>query len=315
MKISPLLIALSACFATPSVLACSACGCLLNSDWTSQGYRTNDGMSMDLRFDFSNQNQLRSGTGVVDRGAISYPNDAEIQRSTISRTTTLSLDYAAGDWGVNVKLPYLARTHDTIVDGDTDLSYSQSSSLGDLRIVGRYKGFAPNSRFGITFGVKLPTGSQSVNFSSGPQQDTPLDRGLQAGTGTADLLLGAFHADQYNESFGYFVQGDMQIPLNAKNDFKPGNQFSLSTGLRYTAKDAIQPQVQLNIRHETSESGLNADVGNSGFTAVHLSPGVNIQVSKNMAAYAFLQVPIYQKVNGLQLEPRYNISFGAHYSF
>jgi hypothetical protein len=81
------------------------------------------------------------------------------------------------------------------------------------------------------------------------------------------------------------------------------------------ASDTVQPQLQLNVRHETRESGANADGGNSGFTVVHLSPGVNVQVGKSASAYAFVQLPVHQKVNGLQLQPRYNLTVGVHWMF
>jgi hypothetical protein len=29
----------------------------------------------------------------------------------------------------------------------------------------------------------------------------------------------------------------------------------------------------------------------------------------------FVQLPIYQRVNGLQLEPKYSVSVGLHYGF
>jgi hypothetical protein len=103
--------------------ACSSCGCTLNADWASQGFKSGAGLTMDLRHDFFIQNDLRTGTGRVDRGAITFPTDAEIQQKTVNRNTTLTIDYGiSADWGVAVLVPYLDRDHTTIVDGDTDIS-------------------------------------------------------------------------------------------------------------------------------------------------------------------------------------------------
>ncbi len=131
--------------ACPSLaLACSSCGCTLNADWASQGLTTRTGLSVDLRYDYFNQDELRTGTGRFDAAQVSYPADQEIQQKTANRNTTLTLDYGLNaDWGISLQLPYINRYHETIVDGDTDVSTSRSSAWGDARVLGRYQGFSP----------------------------------------------------------------------------------------------------------------------------------------------------------------------------
>ena len=81
------LAAMTACALLPlDAYACSSCGCTLNSDWASQGFKADGGLSMGLRYDYFSQNDLRTGTGRADRAAISFPADDEI------RNTTLTLD-------------------------------------------------------------------------------------------------------------------------------------------------------------------------------------------------------------------------------
>jgi hypothetical protein len=55
-------------------------------------------------------------------------------------------------------------------------------------------------------------------------------------------------------------------------------------------------------------------VDNSGATLVYLSPGVNVKLTPKTSAYAYLQVPIYQRVNGLQIEARYFVSVGLRFA-
>ena len=50
-------------------LACASCACSLSSDWESQGLTSGPGWRLDLRHDYINQSELRSGSGKVDRGA------------------------------------------------------------------------------------------------------------------------------------------------------------------------------------------------------------------------------------------------------
>lgn len=202
-KIRTALVALAACGAFPlEALACSICGCTLNADWASQGFKSNGGFSIDLRYDYFSQTDLRTGTGRVDRSAISSPADAEIQQETVNRNTTLTLDYGLNaDWGASLQLPYTKRYHTTIVDGDTDISTSRSTSIGDVRLLGRYQGFSPEHNWGVQYGLKLPTGRANVNFNGGPQMGEPLDRGLQPGTGSTDLLLGLYTFGPVNQQF------------------------------------------------------------------------------------------------------------------
>lgn len=294
--------------------ACSSCGCTLNSDWASQGYAVGSGFRVDLRYDYFNQSDLRAGTDSVDRSTLEIPNERELQHTTINRNTTLGVDYAPSrDWGINVQLPYFERFHNTIAEGDTALSYSKSSSIGDARITGRFQGFSPDLSFGVLFGLKLATGRTDVDFYAGPQAGEPLDRGLQPGTGTTDALLGVYDFGNWSESVGYFAQATLQQPLNSDDGFKPGAGLNVTAGLRYTAWQRFTPQMQINVRAEKRESGVNADIPNSGATLAYFSPGFSYRFDSHWDGFAFVQFPIYQRVNGFQLEPERLFSVGLQY--
>jgi hypothetical protein len=296
--------------------ACSSCGCTLSSDWASQGFSSSGGLSLDLRHDRLDQTQLRTGTGTVDRAAITFPTDQEIQQTTRTGITTLTVDYATdGDWGLSLQLPYLVRDHTTVAGGDTDLSASRSSGLGDARVLGRYQGFAAERDWGLQFGFKVPSGRTDVNFSSGPQAGQVLDRGLQPGTGSTDLLLGFYKFGSITPSVDYFAQALVLVPLTSKDAFKPGAAVNLTAGLHVVTGGAVVPHLQINMRTERRESGANADVANGGSTLVYLSPGATITVTDQLKVFGFVQVPIYQRVNGYQLEPKATASLGLHYAY
>jgi hypothetical protein len=302
-----------ATLAPDAALACSSCGCTLSSDWLIQGGGA--GWHSDFRFDYFNQDDLRSGTGRVDRGSITFPTDREIQQETINRNYNLLLDYASGGtWGVTAQIPYFDRYHTTIVEGDEDISTSHTKGIGDVRVLGRYNGFSSDGSSGMQLGLKLPTGSFHNNFISGPQEGEPLDRGLQPGTGTTDLLVGLYNFGTVNRDWDYFAEAVLQQPLNSREGFKPGTGLNISFGVRYIGFERVHPQIQLNTRAEGRESGPNADAENSGATLVYVSPGVNMKLSDHAAAYAYVQVPVYQHVNGYQIEPKYSISVGIRFA-
>ena len=305
-------------FAAPSALACSSCGCTLNSDWASQGYTTQAGINADLRYDYFDQDQLRSGTHAVDRGTLTFPNAVEVQQYTVNRNLTAGLDWSPSRaFGVNLLVPYFDRSHATIAAGDTDVSRSHSRGLGDMRLIARYQGFEADLSVGVEFGLKLPTGGIDDTFDSGPQAGQPLDRGLQLGTGTTDLLIGGYTVGAFSPDVYYFGNILFQHPLAERDGFRPGDGANLTFGVRYTAPlpAGIVPQLQLNARVEGREEGVNADIANSGATLVYLSPGVGFSVARQLDGFAFVQFPIYQRVNGLQLESRAFGSLGFRYRF
>ncbi|MEO5690068.1 MAG: TonB-dependent receptor [Burkholderiaceae bacterium] len=303
--------------ACADAFACSACGCTLNADWATQGLTSRTGLTADLRDDFFNQDDLRSGTGRVDRASLALPNDAEIQQHTVNRIATLTLDYGiTSDWGVTLTTPWISRSHTTIAEGDTGLSSSRSSSLGDVRVMARYTGFSDAQDWGLQLGLKLPTGdSHGVNFDAGPQQGAALDRGLQPGTGSTDLLVGAFKFGAISETTDWFGQALLQIPVIADRALRPGIGANLTAGVRYRGFESVVPQMQFNARVERREAGSDADTPNSGATLVYFSPGATFKTSERTSVYLFAQVPVYQRVTGLQLEPKWSVSAGVHAAF
>ena len=75
------------------------------------------------------------------------------------------------------------------------------SQLGDIRIEGIYTGFFADLSAGVTFGLKLPTGSYT-------EDPDVVDRDTQIGTGSTDILLGGFYRGNItkDEKWDWFAQ-------------------------------------------------------------------------------------------------------------
>ena len=302
-----------------SALACSSCGCTLSSDWENQGLASTPGVRVDLRYDYINQNQLRHGSGTASSAdvaaALANGTVGETERITTNHYDTLGLDYSPSRaWGFNLQVPYIDRNHSTLGAGDTDNTYSHTQSVGDIKLIARYQGFFPDGDTGIQFGLKLPTGKHDYNFSSGPGAGTPLDRSLQPGSGSTDIILGVYRYGSLNKSWDWFAQGIFQAPIKTVGDYRPGNALNLNAGVRYMEFGNIVPQLQINAQTRQRDTGLNADPDNTGGKLVYLSPGFTAAISKSTKIYGFIQVPLYQYVEGLQLAPRWNASVGLNFS-
>ena len=316
MTIKPLALGLSLLSAAVSApaFACSSCGCNLTSDWLSQGLVAQPGTTFQFRYDFVPQTELRAGTSRLDAAAIPLPAAREIERSTYNHYATLTLDHAFDPaWAVNIQVPFDDRPHRTVAAGDVDESYSRTQGLGDVRATVRFQGFGGAGITGVQFGLKLPTGQFHQRFRSGPAAGDEVDRGLQPGTGTVDALLGAYHFGPLAGAFDYVVQVQGEIPLNSREDYRPGLAGTASAGIHYTGWRGFTPQLQLNFRAAEKDHGANADRPNSGGEQLYLAPGFTAALGPRLSAFGFAQVPLYQRVNGYQLAPGYTLSIGFQY--
>jgi hypothetical protein len=303
--------------------ACATCGCTLNAE-AATGYSAEPGWRLSLEYDYIHQDELRSGTHAIS----TVPDGDELERDTLNRYYTLGVDYnPSADWSIALRVPYVMRTHSTYGTLDSSeplpaLSYSRSSSLGDIKVIGGYQGILPDHNFGIQLGVKLPTGTYGtdVKFSSGPNAGNPLDASLQPGTGSTDIIVGSYYYRAINQSLEFFANAQFQSAVKSKqdqpgNDFRPGNSTTVTLGLRYETNPRLVPQLQVNLLHKSVDQGALADITDTAGYVAYLSPGLTAKVLDHLYVYGFAQLPVYSDLVGNQLFPRYTISVGASYAF
>jgi len=302
--------------------ACASCGCTLSSD-AAIGYSAAAGLRLSLQYDYIHQDQLRSGT----RSISGVPDGNELERETLNRYITAGVSYSPNSsWNVSLSVPYVMRTHSTYGDFDAaaeqlpELSSSRSSSLGDVRLIGSYQGLLPTHNLGVQLGVKLPTGhyGTAVNFYGGPNAGTPLDASLQPGTGSTDIIVGAYYFQAISQDLDFFANGQFQSAVKHHmdqpgNDFRPGNATTVSFGLRYVTYQRVTPQLQVNLLRKSRDQGALADIQSTAGNVAYVSPGLSAKVVSNLHVYGFVQVPVYSNLYGYQLFPRWTASVGASY--
>lgn len=318
--------------------ACASCGCSLSTDWGSQGVSTATGFSADLSYTYIDQNTPIYGSTKNPSSSLIntlYANGQEIETDTKTQTITAAINYNGDNWGVSIQIPFLDRTHGTNgttnnsgADYGANYSSSSGSGLGDIRVIGRYNGFSADRTTGLIAGIKLPTGSTHQNFNGGQAAGSALDAGLQLGTGSTDIIYGAFTSGLVDK-YGWFVQGTVQhaiSPLVTTADgvttYRPGDTFSLNTGIRYAGFGAtVNPMLQLNLVHRNSDVGsnVNSDVLSgvpiSSGSLAYLAPGVSVRIGGGNSVYGFVQLPIYENVGSLQLVPKFTATIGLHHSY
>lgn len=313
------------------------------------GYSSSSGWRISLEYDYIDQNQLRFGSNSISAARVAAINDAggnqEVEHDTISRYTNLGISYAPNaDWNLKFLLPYVDRSHTTYGAASNPLTPDQISGatatgIGDAKFIATYQGLLPTHSLGVQLGIKLPTGNYGgpnadgsgtvgrnpVVFTTGPNAQTPspgnaLDTSLNPGTGSTDLIVGAYYFQPVSQDFDAFVNGQFQAAVSQKldqtgADFRPGNLATVSFGVRYEANPAIVPQLQVNISRRSSDLGALADRMDTAGTVAYLSPGVTLNMIKNLQLYGFMQLPIYSKLDGYQLFPHWTGTLGLSYAF
>jgi hypothetical protein len=193
--------------------------------------------------------------------------------------------------------------------------------LGDIKLIGNYQGFLAMHNLGVQLGVKLPTGKYGtdVRFSSGPAAGAALDASLQPGTGSTDIIVGAYYYQPIGRNFDVFADAQFQSAVRSKqdqpgNDFRPGNAATVSFGVRYEENPNWVPQLQMNLLHKSVDQGALADIYSTAGYVAYLSPGLTAKVSGKLHVFAFAQLPVYSDLVGYQLFPRYTFSVGATYA-
>jgi len=328
----PALLALTLLGAVPTQCwACATCGCTVDSD-AAMGFSTASGWRANLEYTYIDQDKLRSGTGTASAAQVVDAGN-ELEHDTINRYLTLGVSYRPGaNWNFNVLIPYVSRNHTTYgqppppyTPAETapdQLSGASVGSLGDVRLIASYQGLLPTHNLGIQLGLKLPTGryGTTVEFYDGPNKGLPLDASLQAGTGSTDLIAGAYYFQPVSQDFDAFATVQFQAAAFHRmnqpgNDFRPGNAATLSFGLRYEANPTWVPQVQINVSHRSTDQGALADRTGTAGTVAYLSPGVTVSLAHTLQAYAVLQVPVYSNLDGYQLFPRWTATMGLSHAF
>ncbi len=282
--------------------SCGGSYCTINTGEDALGPWVKPGWRLDLRGEYMSADTLRSGKSRV---APSGEPDATDETRTLNRNLLASIDYSGGaQWGVSAQLPWVSRFHEHIfndpVNGPTTEQW-RFQKFGDMRVIGRYQFLGlpeHRSAAGAQFGLKLPTGSTTVSNGDGARAE----RALQPGTGTTDLVLGVYYnAPRGVRDFSWFVQAMAVSPLNSREDYRPGRQLTLSTGLNKPLNDGVNALLQLNLSHKARDSGAQAEPEESGGFQAFLSPGLGVAVSRRARLYGFVQLPVYQRVNGIQL--------------
>ncbi|MDD5366890.1 MAG: hypothetical protein PHR30_16255 [Gallionellaceae bacterium] len=297
--------------------SCGSMACEMNPAWDIESLTHDQGLRIDLRYNYSRADILRAGSDKVAPPDPTGSGEEIENKRTLNQSLTADLDYAINRaWSVSVQVPVVSRDHAHTIDSlPPEVEQASYTELGDVRVAGKYRFMAGDHRWGggVRFGLKLPTGDTGQEMVPGE----PMEAGLQPGTGSTDLILGGhLHGAIADSKWGGFAQVQVQTPLAHRSGFEPGHSYGVDLGVYYPFGESVTGLLQVNYLYRARDSGALADPdGHSGGSATYFTPGLSVLVGANMHAYGSVQIPIRQKVNGEQLTAPWSLTLGLGYDF
>jgi hypothetical protein len=197
----------------------------------------------------------------------------------------------------------------------------EASGYGDTKINFLYQFLNNNGhKAQLNFGVSLPTGKINEAFNS-----TRLPYSMQIGSGSYEALPGLLYkisADHY--SFGTQANAVLRLDTNTKG-YKLGDKYNVTSWVARNLNENISVSTRLDYQIFEAIEGLDQSISNTAMIAsrdtslydgrrLDLSFGVNYLFNEGFLQDNRLAIelgtPIYQRLDGLQMEVDYKLTVG-----
>lgn len=214
---------------------------------------------------------------------------------------------------------------------------NQTEGLGDIKVTGLYTLFdkaddkAGSREYAhLNLGLSLPTGSIDERGTTPMMANARLPYGMQLGSGTIDPRLGVTYVQQPNPDWSWGAQASSILRFGKNSEgYRLGNEYAATLWAGYNLSDYVSVSARLNgtakgnIRGQDNELNptmapmARADM--RGGERVEALLGVNLLQPTGPLADQRLAVeigtPIYENLDGPQLEQDYRLTLGWQAAF
>lgn len=241
-------------------------------------------------------------------------------RSRFGQNVALKFDYTLNNkWAFSLIAPFVHQSRMTFSETQSSLG------VGDVSLLAQYMLYA-NSKtsLNISAGIKLPTGIVSQRGVSG----IFLSPDMQSGTGSYDFLI----RSSYNHTRFIipFLTANVSAVFrkNGSNDdfgstenfggrsFAFGDEAVALIGLRYLQDYKLGfliPDISLRYRWGGPNKEQNNTAPNSGGHWLSLPVGFSYVHDDIKSIRLYGEIPIYQKIEGLQITTKFLIGLQMTY--
>ncbi len=210
---------------------------------------------------------------------------------------------------------------------------TEAEGFGDTQISALY-GLYKNEthRLHLNAGLSLPTGSiderDDVLTPMGGRPTMRLPYAMQLGSGTFDAMPGLTYSGNH-DNFGWGAQYGATFRLGRNSeDYSLGDKHQITTWGSYAITPAISFSARVTAEHEGDIDGQDSNImapvqtanpDNFGGERISASLGINIVVPSGiLEGHRFAieaTVPVYQDLNGPQLERDHMVVLGWQKAF
>ncbi len=221
-------------------------------------------------------------------------------------------------------LPVMELSMQHQVNGNGKKFTTQASGFGDVKLSALFK--AADS-WVLSMGLNFPTGSidkKDVTAMSGATE-VQLPYSMQTGSGSYELSLGTSYIKNYSRN-SWGNKADVIVSLNDNDrDYKLGSRVELTSwyGIMLNEKNTFSIRLKLSDWGNISgaDVALNpmtvptADANLRAGTRADILLGYNYQLTQEALIGVEVGVPVYQNLDGPQLETDLTLQAGVQYGF
>ncbi len=268
---------------------------------------------LEVSYDLNYLATLKNGSDVY----------ADESRRRITQSVLLKAGYSLNSWlDIDALFSYVGQSRSVTYLGETN--NSNTSGIGDAVfitkfILSRYAETGTEIQLGA--GPKIPFGRSDITDDRGILYNAD----MQPGSGSWDLITWGYFLRQINirpttvlsarivgringsnqeylGSQNYQFGNSIQLYLGAGDQFLIGNRI-ISTSLSVRYRKALADEI----------NGIPLD--NTGGQWINIIPSISWRFGPNSLVQLIPEIPVFSKVDGIQLTPTFRMQVGIYHSF
>lgn len=188
-----------------------------------------------------------------------------------------------------------------------------TEGFGDITLLLKYAILQTiKHQFVLGAGVKFASGEYKLRDNEGGINEPT----LMPGTGSYDAILsGLYIFSLMPNRLDLFTSVSHRFATENPLDYLFGDTTLIDGGMIYALSTIVKISAQINARISGRDEFIGTPVPSTGGEFVNFTPGVSLAATDNLSFYTHVQIPIYQRVNEVNLVPNYGLLFGVSYGF
>ena len=306
--------------------SCGAANCSLIT--SSQAGVTNKGRFVfDISHRYILQDDKQKGSGDTSEVLVPKVNfegralelDEHRELRTINQITQIDVSFGITDkLTATMNVPFRndrLHEHDDGVGTPAEEFTNQDGTegFGDITLLLKYALLQTlKHQLVLGAGVKFASGEFKLRDSEGGINEPT----LMPGTGSYDAILsGLYVFSLIPNRLDLFTSVAHRFTTENPLDYLFGDTTLIDGGMIYVLSTIVSISAQINARITRRDRFIGAPVPSTGGEFINFTPGVTLAATDNLSFYTHVQIPIYQRVNEVNLVPNYGLLFGASYGF